>query len=60
LRRELEDDLNGVGAPLAGLIRSIRVSNAVTTATVAIVCATAFFDLRVKCSPLLPFQPFLP
>jgi four helix bundle protein len=28
LRRSLEDDLNGVGAPLAGLIRSIRLSNA--------------------------------
>jgi four helix bundle protein len=42
LRRSLEDDLNGVGAPLSGLIRSIRISNAVTTATVAIVCVTAY------------------
>jgi four helix bundle protein len=43
LRGELENDLNGVGAPLTGLIRSIRISNAVTTITVAIVCVTAYF-----------------
>jgi len=42
LRRELEDDLSGVGAPLSGLIRSIRVTNAVTSATLMIVCVTAF------------------
>src|SRR5262245_57380072 len=42
MRSSLEDDLNGVGAPLSGLIRSIRISNAVATATVVIVCVTGF------------------
>jgi four helix bundle protein len=42
---DLEKDLNEVGAPLAGLIRSIRVSKAVTNTTVAIVCAVAILSL---------------
>jgi four helix bundle protein len=40
-RVDLEADLNAVGAPLIGLIRSIRISSAVTNATVVIVCLTA-------------------
>jgi four helix bundle protein len=37
LLSDLEKDLNGVGAPLSGLIRSVRSSN-VVIASIAVIC----------------------
>jgi hypothetical protein len=38
---ELEAELSAVGAPLSGLVRSIRFANAATNATVALAFLTA-------------------
>jgi len=39
--KELEKDLNGVGAPVSGLIRSIRLSQAFANATAVVLCIVA-------------------
>jgi len=43
--KELERDLNRVGAPLSGLIRSIRVSKTVVNAIVALVSVATLYCL---------------
>jgi four helix bundle protein len=43
--KDLEADLNGVGAPLSGLIRSGRISKAIMNSTVALACLIAVFSI---------------